>query len=113
MIACFQRSKESLVITLLPFIFGALYVFFKAPHVYGAGVDPTRPLIYSVEEPKKHIHLHGIVKKNGRFTAIINGKKRQLGELIGDVKIVHIQSNKVDLDDSGQVRSLWLRQQIK
>ena len=76
--------------------------------------DPFIPLTadesVSSTETSSGIKLEGIIYDPGeRSIAILNGKPYQLGETVGNSKVVKILKDRVVILTDGEEKTLWLR----
>jgi hypothetical protein len=68
--------------------------------------DPTRPMISLPSTPVSVLTLNGILVSHDRRIAMINGKIMQVGDHIGNVMVIAISANTVEL--RGEVGTLLL-----
>jgi type II secretory pathway component PulC len=87
--------------------------------VYDSGKrrDPFIPLTgedVSVSASSSGVRLEGIIYDPGsQSMAILNGKTYQVGEGVGDAKVLRILKDHVVISVDGEETTLWIRKEEK
>lgn len=75
-------------------------------------VDPTKPAVsLALQNPSSNqtndaLMLQSILKRQNSLIAVISGQSYRVGELVGEHRIVQINSNDVVLNDGRQTMTL-------
>ena len=80
--------------------------------------DPFVPLNAEdasfINNAQSGVRLEGIIYDPGRRSmAILNGKAYQVGDDVGEAKVVNIQKDHVVISADGEEKKLWIREAEK
>ena len=87
-------------------------------YVSGNRRDPFVPLTAEdgafLNSASSGVRLEGIIYDPGRRSmAILSGKAYQVGDAVGEAKIVKIQKDSVVISEAGEEKTLWIREAEK
>ena len=71
--------------------------------------DPTRPSAYRAANNKQNLRLESILFSDARKVAIINGAVVAEGDSVGNVKVIKIDKESVQIKRAGKLDKLILR----
>lgn len=107
-----MRARKMQLINKIVYIF----LFGAVMNAYALR-DPTQPpseeLAKNATVQDKRFLLEGLLHGEDRHYAIINGKVLKAGDMVGDVKIMKITADYVQLMDKNKVVKLAIYQDVK
>jgi hypothetical protein len=109
-----QLSVLAMLLVLVTSAFAASEVGYDR----GSRRDPFMPLKAEVFAPASNVStsvkLEGIIyDPGGQSMAMLNGKAYQMGEAVGDAKVVKISKDHVVISEGGEDKTLWIREEEK